>query len=427
MMPSEDLFKNATDTITKAIEYDKQNKFKEASIHYKKALQMFMIVAKYERNPKAKEFLLKRINQYLSRAEELEKKQVAVVEDNVDEEKDMLKQQILNSMIKPDKSLNWDSIAGLEVAKQTLKEAVILPIMFPNMFTGARVAWKGLLLFSAPGCGKTLLASVVASVAGYNFFSVSSSDLISKYQGESERLIKTLFDTAREKAPSIIFIDEVDSVCGNRTDGENDSTRRIKTELLVQTDGVGKSNKQLLVMGATNLPWKLDPAFRRRFQKRIYIPLPDRKSRKKIIKQFLDVENNLTELDINDLVDRTDGYSGADLKNMMNDALMGPVRQAQKAKQFLTLDDGNIIPCVTYPNCSKCPLDLSTCSSLGKACEICGALRSSMYDIEPSKLQLNPLDLKNVLDALENTPKTVSKADIEKFENWMKEFGQEGG
>ncbi len=103
------------------------------------------------------------------------------------------------------------------------------------------------------------------------FFSISSSDLISKWQGESERMVRSLFEKARENKPSIIFIDEVDSLVSSRSDSENDATKRVKTEFLVQMQGVGKDTDGILVLGATNTPWSLDAAIRRRFEKRIYI------------------------------------------------------------------------------------------------------------------------------------------------------------
>ena len=130
-------------------------------------------------------------------------------------------------------NVKWTDVAGLEGAKESLKEAIILPIKFPQMFQGARQPWKGILLYGPPGTGKSFLAKACATECDSTFFSISSSDLVSKWQGESEKLVRNLFEMAREKKPSLIFIDEVDSLCGKRKEDEAESSRRIKTEFLV--------------------------------------------------------------------------------------------------------------------------------------------------------------------------------------------------
>lgn len=173
-------------------------------------------------------------------------------------------------------NVKWDDVAGLQAAKEALQEAVIFPMRLPHLFTGNRTPWRGILLYGPPGTGKSYLAKAVATEANQaTFISVSSSDLVSKWQGQSERLVKALFELARKSSPCIIFVDEVDSLCGARSDTESESSRRIKTEFLVQMQGVGHDNQGLLVLGATNIPWMLDSAIRRRFERRIYIPLPD--------------------------------------------------------------------------------------------------------------------------------------------------------
>ena len=115
------------------------------------------------------------------------------------------------------------------------------------------------------------MAKACATESNATFFSVSSSDLVSKWLGESEKLVRTLFDLARKTKPSVIFIDEIDSLCGRRKEDENDSVRRIKTEFLVQMQGVGKDDTGYIIFGATNVPWELDPAIRKRFERKIYI------------------------------------------------------------------------------------------------------------------------------------------------------------
>ena len=203
-------------------------------------------------------------------------------EDDQDPETKKLRAGLANSIVADKPNVKWDDVAGLEAAKEALKEAVILPIKFPHLFTGKRTPWRGILLYGPPGTGKSYLAKAVATEAKGTFFSVSSSDLVSKWMGESERsvtkiylqefdlssfhrLVKQLFQLARENKPAIIFIDEVDSLCGTRGEGESEASRRIKTEFLVQMQGVGNDDKGILVLGATNIPWQLDPAIKRRY------------------------------------------------------------------------------------------------------------------------------------------------------------------
>jgi vacuolar protein-sorting-associated protein 4 len=214
------------------------------------------------------------------------------------------------------------------------------------MFTGNRRPWKGILLYGPPGTGKSFLAKAVATEADSFFISVSSSDLVSKWQGDSEKLVKELFALAREKAPAIVFIDEIDSLVSSRSDNESESSRRIKTEFLVQMDGVGNGTDGVLVLGATNIPWGLDDALLRRMERRVYIPLPEESGRMHMFKLHLgDTPHNMTEADFRDLAAKSDGYSGSDLKTVCRDAIMEPVRLATKAKHFKKVGDDKYSPC----------------------------------------------------------------------------------
>ncbi|XP_016398131.1 vacuolar protein sorting-associated protein 4A-like isoform X2 [Sinocyclocheilus rhinocerous] len=163
--------------------------------------------------------------------------------DDGDAEKKKFQSQLQGAIVMEKPNIKWDDVAGLEGAKEALKEAVILPIKFPHLFTGKRTPWRGILLFGPPGTGKSYLAKAVATEANNStFFSISSSDLVSKWLGESEKLVKNLFSLAREHKPSIIFIDEIDSMCGSRNENESEAARRIKTEFLVQMQGKRKAS-----------------------------------------------------------------------------------------------------------------------------------------------------------------------------------------
>lgn len=326
--------------------------------------------------------------------------------------------------------ISWDDVIGLENAKDSLKETVILPTRFPQLFTGKRKPFKGILLFGPPGTGKSYLAKAVATEADSTFFSVSSADLISKWQGESEKLVRNLFELARESegGRAIIFIDEVDSLCGSRSEGESDSMRRVKTEFLVQMDGVGSSKSQVLVLGATNIPWELDAAIRRRFEKRVYIPLPEAEARTAMVKLNLgDTPNELTEEEFDRVGEITQGSSGADIKILVKEALMQPLRRCQKAKQFFVDEEGFYNPCVKYPNCSACPPRLSSDKKgMDYTCERCGAKRMSLWDVPSEKLQAPMVLYDDFKTVMKSSVSSVSPEELERFKEWTKLFGQDG-
>lgn len=249
--------------------------------------------------------------------------------------------------------VTWDDIAGVEFAKATIKEIVVWPMMRPDIFTGLRGPPKGILLFGPPGTGKTLIGKCIASQSGATFFSISASSLTSKWVGEGEKMVRALFAVARCQQPAVIFIDEIDSLLSQRADGEHESSRRIKTEFLVQLDGATTSSEdRILVVGATNRPQEIDEAARRRLVKRLYIPLPEASARKQIVTRLMSREQcSLREEEIELVVQRSAGFSGADMTQLCREASLGPIRSLQAADiATITADQVPPIAYVDFDN-----------------------------------------------------------------------------
>lgn len=254
----------------------------------------------------------------------------------------------------------------------------------------------------------------MATEADGTFFSVSSSDLVSKFLGESERLVKNLFQMARDNKPSIIFIDEVDSMCSTRDSSSSEAANRIKTEFLVQMQGVGVDNDGILVLGATNIPWGLDSAIRRRFEKRIYIPLPDEPARKRLLELHIgETPTDLTDRNMMALAKLTDNYSGSDISVAVREALMEPVRKVQRATHYKYVS--NTVDGVTYNDF------LTPCSPGDR-----GAMEMNWLAVDGEKLIEPRVTYQDFEKALSRARPSVNAADLKQFEDFTNDFGQEG-
>ena len=223
-------------------------------------------------------------------------------------------------------------IASLETAKRLLSEAIVLPLVMPEFFTGIRQPWKGVMLFGPPGTGKTLLAKAVCGFSNSTFFNCSASSLISKYRGESEKIVRVLFEAAHLLSPAVVFLDEVDALVSSRREDEHEASRRLKTEFFSQMDGIhsggtGDKTSSVMVLATTNCPWDLDEAMRRRLEKRIYIPLPDEITRLSVFRISLKDIPLSSDVNYNELAALTEGYSGADIHVVCREASMMPMRR----------------------------------------------------------------------------------------------------
>ncbi|OVA09515.1 AAA+ ATPase domain [Macleaya cordata] len=248
-------------------------------------------------------------------------------------------EHVSNEIMDRDPNVRWNDIAGLEHAKKCVTEMVIWPLLRPDIFKGCRSPGRGLLLFGPPGTGKTMIGKAIAGEAKATFFYISASSLTSKWIGEGEKLVRALFGVACCRQPAVIFVDEIDSLLSQRkSEGEHESSRRLKTQFLIEMEGFDSGSEQILLIGATNRPQELDEAARRRLTKRLYIPLPSADARAWIIRNLLEKDGlfNLSKEDITVICNLTEGYSGSDMKNLVKDASMGPLREAMRQGTEIT-------------------------------------------------------------------------------------------
>ncbi len=331
---SSPLFEAAKKNASMAYKLDQGGQQNQAVRYYVNAAEQLQKLINFTDDSSMKNLYYQKAMEYILRVKEIrgiiepsESKSSSSAATTTDTE-DEVESAISSVIVREKPNVKWEDVAGMESAKRALREAIILPMNRPDLFTGARRPWKGILMYGPPGCGKTYLCKAVASEVDSTFFSVSAANLISKWLGESEKLVKSLYERAVEEAPSIIFFAEVDALAGARGGGsENEAMRRVKTQLLQAVEGFGTGKELLVTVGATNTPWDIDAAMRRRFERRVYVTLPTKEAREKMFHIHTRGINLDSDVNFVELSDYTAGYTAADIALLCREALMHPIRE----------------------------------------------------------------------------------------------------
>jgi vacuolar protein-sorting-associated protein 4 len=331
---SSPLFDAAKKNAAMAYKLDQGGQAQQAVRYYVSAAEQLQKLINFTDDPNMKNLYYQKAMEYILRVKEIRgivessdvKKSSSATTSTAEDEE--ISGAISSVIVREKPNVKWEDVAGMEAAKRALREAIILPMSRPDLFKGARKPWKGILMFGPPGCGKTYLCKAVASEVDSTFFSVSAANLISKWLGESEKLVKELYDRAVEESPSIIFFDEIDSLAGSRGgSSEGEAMRRVKTQLLQAVEGFGTGEELLVTVGATNTPWDIDAAMRRRFERRVYVTLPTTEAREKMFQIHTRGVGLAADVSFEELAKYTAGYTAADIALLCREALMHPIRE----------------------------------------------------------------------------------------------------
>lgn len=321
---SEELRKIASEKANEAIKLDKQGNYSMAILKYRQVIDILFKLYNLTEDPTIKKVYYEKMKSYEERIRVLE----SMVEGESIKIEEVAKFDDLVLKEKP--KVSWDDVIGLEDAKKSIRESIVYPVKRPDLFP---LGWpKGILLYGPPGCGKTLLAAAVASEIDATFYYVDAASIISKWLGESEKNVARLFSSARKSVskdrPAIIFIDEIDSLTSIHQVEVGGETR-ARNQILKEMDGLSEKskNEHLYVIGATNKPWDLDEPFIRRFQKRIYVPLPNKENRLALFKHYTKDLALSNDVDFEELAILTNGYSGNDIRDICMSVQIKVVRE----------------------------------------------------------------------------------------------------
>ncbi|KAM0673723.1 hypothetical protein GVAV_002811 [Gurleya vavrai] len=331
---------------------------------------------------------------------------------NFNDKKNNEKTEVKESLFKVYTSKDIDnneSVIGMQNIESILEDCISLPMRHPELFTGKRKPCKTILLYGPPGTGKT---HILNSILKYDIkmLKITASDLFSKYQGDSEKQIKKLFEEAFLNKPIVVFVDEVDFLCKTRTEGNSECNNRIKSELLVMLSNLEKE-KDVYFVGATNFPWFIDSAFVRRFNKRIYIGLPDFEARLSLIKYFLsDNKSELIDKDYKIIAKYTEFFSNSDIKSMCERILCDVVNEIKTAKCFYNENK-------EWKICLEC--------NLGKSCtKKIGIEYQKSFEACKGKFADQPINMRHFENIKFKSKSSIIKGDLKNYDDWTKNFGE---
>ncbi|MCK4243459.1 AAA family ATPase [Candidatus Bathyarchaeota archaeon] len=362
MTASYELEELASKYANEAIRFDRQGLKGTALAKYQRAVEILLKLCSLYPSASQNKVYLRLIEQYEHRINQLQGLETYV--EPAKKAKETEFEDLDQLVLREKPNVKWKDIAGLEDAKRAITESIIYPVQRPDLFP---LGWpRGILLFGPPGCGKTLLAAAVATEIDANFYCIDSASIMSKWLGESEKNVAYFFKKAKQALekgrPSIIFMDEIDSLVGIRRD-EVGGEVRTRNQFLKEMDNVVDKTKKLhiYVIGATNKPWALDEAFIRRFQKRILVPVPDYYTRLEMIKIFSKGLNISKKLDFDEVASMAEGYSGSDIRDIFQSIQIKIVRElfennnvnANLKLRTITMDDFKVVFKERKPSVSK--------------------------------------------------------------------------
>lgn len=327
------LIERGTEYAHKAVAADKKGDYETAIKYYKLAIELFVKYLKLYPDSSMSDFYRSLVKKYRARIKLLEKHLEKVSVGGAEKERGAEDIEV-SWPDKRDKKITFKDVVDLEVVKRALRRAVVYPIKNPELYP---LGWpKGILLFGPPGCGKTLIAYALANEVNAALIDVSPATIMSKWLGEAEKNVARVFARAREIAskgtPVIIFMDEVDGLLQAYSD-EAGSEKRVRNQFLMEMDGLKeKQNNKLLVfvIGATNKPWKLDIGFIRRFEKRIFVPPPNKEIRRRLFEHYISKLRktyDVDEIDLDRLAELTEGYSSADIFSIVKETQVNIVEE----------------------------------------------------------------------------------------------------